>query len=186
VPSLRLISVDARAVPQGSRPAAVGEAIAAAAADIAVVHGAPHLLRWRSRCGEIARHAGMVVVGGGRVAGRNLVLSTLGVDFVEVEDVQLGSNPLAATGFSLARLARGGRPFALVGASLSSAADAVALKTKLPLDVPVIASVRPGFALLDVLDNRHDDRIAAPFSVAVTPVDGAPVGAAIADLVLPD
>ena len=35
----------------------------------------PHLLRWRSKCAALARTSGLVVVGGGRRAGANLVMS---------------------------------------------------------------------------------------------------------------
>ena len=81
--------------------------ISAAEADLVCVHGAPSLLRWRSKCGAVARRAGLVVVGGGRIGGGNLLLSGLGVDFEGTHDLTFGGGrgPRRA-GATLAALAR--------------------------------------------------------------------------------
>jgi hypothetical protein len=117
VTSLRLLSIDARRF--GRDRAALAGAIAAAEADVACVHGAPHLLRWRSICAAIGRRSGLVVVGGGRPAGANLLLSTLAVDVVAVRDVGFsGGSTLSRPGAALAALRIRGVDLALVSATL--------------------------------------------------------------------
>jgi hypothetical protein len=117
VPSLRLLSIDARRF--GRDRAALAAAIAAAEADVACVHGAPHLLRWRSSCAAIGRRSGLVVVGGGRPAGANLLLSTLAVDVAAVRDVGFtGGSALNRPGAARAARRVRGLDFALVSATL--------------------------------------------------------------------
>ena len=62
MPELRLLTLDAAAFADRH---AVARAIAGHEPDVAVVHGAPSLLRWRSTCAAVAREAGLVVVGAG-------------------------------------------------------------------------------------------------------------------------
>ena len=116
--SLRLLSIDARAF--GRDRVALARAVAAAEVDVACVHGSPHLLRWRSISAAIARRAGLVVVTGGRTAGANLVLSTLGVDVVTVCDVRFaGGSALGGPGAALAALRLRGSDFVVAAASLA-------------------------------------------------------------------
>jgi hypothetical protein len=156
---VRLLSVDARGF--GSDRAALAELIAGAGADVVCVHGGPHLLRWRSICAALARRAGLVVVTGGRTAGANLLLSTLGVDVTAVRDVRLPGGPAGA---ALAALRLRGADFVAVSATLSgNAAERVvqarelqtAIATLVPGNPPAIVSAegsdRPGTAAWQVL-----------------------------------
>jgi endonuclease/exonuclease/phosphatase family metal-dependent hydrolase len=114
---LRLLSVDAQDF--GRDRGALARAIAAAEVDVACVHGAPHLLRWRSICAAIGRQSGLVVVTGGRLAGANLLLSSLGVDVAEVADLTFeGGSPLTPSGAALAALRLRGAEFVLASATL--------------------------------------------------------------------
>ena len=70
MPTLRLVSVDACSYEKDR--ASLSGALREASAQVVVVHNSPHLLRWRSLGAEIARKAGVVVVGGGRTGGANL------------------------------------------------------------------------------------------------------------------
>jgi hypothetical protein len=165
--SLRLLSVDARSF--GRDRTALAKVISAAEADVACVHGGPHLLRWRSISAALGRQAGLVVVTGGRPAGANLVLSTLGVDVSRVRDVRLAEAPrLGPPGAALAALRLRGVDFVLASATLiGNSAERVAqardLQTALarlvPGDPPAIICAegadRPGTAAWQSLvENR--------------------------------
>ena len=123
MPSLRLLTVNART--DRLDHDALARRIAAAEPDIVCVHGAPSLLRWRSVSAALARRSGLVVVGGGRTGGGNLLLSDLGVDATGTQDLTFaghrGPRPPGATLGALARL---GSRFVLVGARLAGDADA--------------------------------------------------------------
>jgi hypothetical protein len=156
---MRLLSVDARSF--GSDRAALADVIAGAGVDVVCVHGGPHLLRWRSICAALARRAGLVVVTGGRTAGANLLLSTLGVDVTAVRDVRL---PGGSAGAALAALRLRGADVLVVSATLvCNSADRVvqarelqaAIGALVPGNPPVIVSAegsdRPGTAAWQVL-----------------------------------
>jgi hypothetical protein len=162
-----LWSVDAR--PFGRDRAALARFIGDADVDVACVHGGPHLLRWRSISAALGRRAGLVVVTGGRTAGANLVLSTLGVDVLGVQDVVLtGGTRLTRPGAALAALRLRGTEFAIVSATLlgNSAerlAQAGELQTvinrlaarELPAVISAEGSDRPGTAAWQALvENR--------------------------------
>jgi hypothetical protein len=128
---------------------------------VVCVHGGPHLLRWRSICAALARRAGLVVVTGGRTAGANLLLSTLGVDVTAVRDVRL---PGGSAGAALAALRLRGADVLVVSATLvCNSADRVvqarelqaAIGALVPGNPPVIVSAegsdRPGTAAWQVL-----------------------------------
>ena len=165
--SLRLVSVDAR--PFARDRAALARVIADSGADVACVHGGPHLLRWRSISASVGRRSGLVVVTGGRTAGANLVLSALAVDVGAVQDVRLsGGTALNPAGAALAALRLRGTSFVLVSATLlGNAAERLAqagelqsaLDRLVPGDVPAVISVegsdRPGTAAWQSLvENR--------------------------------
>jgi hypothetical protein len=165
--SLRLLSIDAR--PFGRDRAALAQAIAAAEADVACVHGGPHLLRWRSISASVGRRAGLVIVTGGRTGGANLVLSSLAVDVVAVQDVVLdGGSRLNPAGAALAALRLRGAEFVLASATLvGNSAHRLAQVEELqgavdrlvPGDLPAVISVegsdRPGTAAWQALvDSR--------------------------------
>lgn len=117
VPTLRLLSVHARDL-DGDR-AALAALIEQAEVDLACVHGSPSLLRWRSLSAALARQANLVVVGGGRTGGGNLLLSTLGVDVTGLHDLAFtGTSGIRPAGATLAVLALRGSEFVAAGARL--------------------------------------------------------------------
>jgi hypothetical protein len=128
---MRLLTVDARRL--GRDDAALARLIADAQPDVACIHGAPHRLRWRSKCAAIARQAGLVVVTGGRTAGANLIVSSLGVDVVAVEDVRFGR-----AGAALAALSQRGAEFLIACTNAPAAEVAAALRALVPGDRPAI------------------------------------------------
>lgn len=141
MPPLRLLSVRARDV-SGDR-AALAALIERAGVDLACVHGSPSLLRWRSISAALARQANLVVVGGGRTGGGNLLLSTLGVDVTGLRDLAFtGTSGIRPAGATLAVLALRGREFVAAGARLSgSAAECLAQADELEA---AVAGMHPG------------------------------------------
>lgn len=124
MPTLRLLSVDARQF--GRDRAALARTIAAAEVDVAAVHNAPHLLRWRSISASIARRSGLVVVTGGRTAAGNLLMSSLGVDVSATRDLRSG-NARHPSGAAVAALQRLDARFLLASVALrGSAAEGAA------------------------------------------------------------
>ncbi|HET6878423.1 MAG TPA: hypothetical protein VFH38_12900 [Jatrophihabitans sp.] len=122
MPSIRVLSVDARSL----APSGPGRTmlVTGPAPDAMCVHGAPHLLRWRSRCAALAREAGLVVVGGGRTGGGNLLLSSLGVDVVATSDTRFrGSTLRSPAGAAVALLRRGDSALVLAAARLGADPD---------------------------------------------------------------
>lgn len=181
MPTLRVLSVDAR--PLGRDRAALADVIDAAEADLACVHNAPHLGRWRNKVGALARRTGRVVVtAGGRRGGGNVLLSTLAVDsrvnavhrFADTR----GTNPAGA---ALAELRSEGVDLVLAAATLQG--NAVrrlaqvaelhgAIDRLVPGAPPAVVSAagteRPGTAAYQALADRRvavhhrlfvDDRI---------------------------
>ena len=156
---MRLLSVDARRY--GRDHAALAAVIESAEPDVVCVHGSPHLLRWRSISAALARRAGLVVVTGGRTAGANLLLSTLGVDVARVHDVRFAHR---CGGAAIAALRLRGADFVLAAATLdgnaTQRADAArelqaALRSVVPDELPALVSAegadRPGSAAWQVL-----------------------------------
>jgi hypothetical protein len=160
---LRLLSVAAQDF--GRDRAALARAIADAEVDVACVHGGPHLLRWRSISAAIGRQAGLVVVTGGRLAGANLVLSTLGTDVVAVRDVNFpAGSVLTPAGAAVAALRLRGVDFVLASTTLvGNAADRLAQAQQLqtaieglvtsapPAILSTMGSDRPGTAAWQAL-----------------------------------
>jgi endonuclease/exonuclease/phosphatase family metal-dependent hydrolase len=123
VPVLRLLSYNVRSLRDD--PAAVARVIRSAQPDVVCVQEAPRFLRWRSRCAALARSSGLVVVGGGRVCGANLLLSTLGVDVVATREVAFSKDRgLHQRGTALALLQVGGARVAVAGTHLDYPPDA--------------------------------------------------------------
>ena len=188
MPSLRLLSVDARSY-SGDR-AGLAAAIGAAAPQVAFVHGAPHLARWRSLSAEIARHAGLVVVGGGRVGGANLILSTLGIDFVSAADTLFTHNPLKPAGISVARLRRSGTGFAVAAASLGTAApgtDEASLRRAVSdvAELPLVLSIAGSAANFADLGRVAADRFVFSATVSVTSVERRDAAFVLAEVEIP-
>lgn len=186
--SLRLLSIDAR--PFGRDRAALAKVIADTGPDVACLHGAPHLLRWRSISAAIGRRAGLVVVTGGRSAGANLLLSTLAVDVLAASDALLtGGTRLTRPGAALAMLRLRGSEFVLTSATfVGNAAERLAqageLQTAIdrlvPGDPPALISAegsdRPGTAAWQSLvENRVGVGGRIFVDARLTVVDAAPL-----------
>jgi len=119
---LRLLTYNVRSLRDDD--AAVARVIRAANPHVACIQEAPRFFRWRSKCAGLARRSGMVLVTGGRDAGANLVLSTLGVDVVSTRDVLLSRNRgYHQRGVAMAVLRLDGVEFAVVGTHLDGASQ---------------------------------------------------------------
>jgi hypothetical protein len=207
VPTLRLLVVDAHHHRVGIRRLAA--LIEPSGPDLVCVHAAPKGLRWRTVAGALAREAGLVVVGGGRPAGANLLLSSLAVDVAATRDVRLAGARLLrpSAGAALAVLRRQNCAFvvmaaALVGGPADHRAQVAALERALADvasgDLPVVLSVGGAKPLAppaaEALARSRtalapgifvDDRIGAH---GVRSVDAEPsvATAHVAELALPD
>jgi hypothetical protein len=119
VPTLRVLSVDARAF--GRDRAALGALISSAEPDAVCVHNGPHLGRWRNKTAALARRSGRVVVAaGGRRSGANTLLSTLALDSGLTREARFtGTGGTKPPGAALAVLRSGGEEFLAVSATLA-------------------------------------------------------------------
>lgn len=139
--TIRLCVVDAHSQKDA---AALGRFVAAKAPHVVCVQHAPRWLRWRSKCGRLARLSGLVVVAGGGTASGNLILSSLGVDVVQTWESKLGV---------VARLRLEGVEFAVAATSLDAdeLAGSAALKQALTVagPVPVVRTGRSEAVLAD-------------------------------------
>ena len=154
---------------------ALGRVIRSAEPDVVLVQESPRFLRWRSLCAELARRGNLVVVGGGRYAGSNLILSTLGVDVVSTADVWFTRDPrLHRRGTAIAVLSKLGSRFAVAGIHLDLVdgprlrhVDELeeAIATHVPDDVPVIvggdANAEPGSPTWTALTKHRSDAFAS-------------------------
>lgn len=119
---IRVMSYNVRSLRDDAR--AVTRVIRNAAPDVVSVQEAPRFLRWRSKCAELARRSGLVVVCGGRPAAANLLLSTLAVDVRATREVKFSKDPrLHQRGSALAVLAKSGRTFTVAGTHLDLQAE---------------------------------------------------------------
>jgi endonuclease/exonuclease/phosphatase family metal-dependent hydrolase len=117
VPSLRVLTYNVRSM-RDDRDA-LGRVIRSAEPDVVLVQESPRFLRWRSLCAELARRSNLVVVSGGRFAGSNLIMSSLGVDVVSTADVLFTRDPgLHRRGTAIAVLTKLGAKFAVAGTHL--------------------------------------------------------------------
>jgi endonuclease/exonuclease/phosphatase family metal-dependent hydrolase len=148
VPSLRLLTYNVRSM-RDDRDA-LGRVIRSVQPDVALIQESPRFLRWRSLCAQLARRANMVVVSGGRPAGSNLILSTLGVDVISHAEVLFTRDPrLHQRGTAIAVLSKDGARFAVAGIHLDLVegprlrhVDELdeAIRRHVPVDVPVIVA----------------------------------------------
>lgn len=115
--TLRLLSYNVRSMRDDR--AALARVIRSAEPDVVCVQEAPRFLRWRSRCAALARTGGLVVVGGGRAAGANLILSALRVDVVTTANALFSKDRgLHQRGVAIAVLRLRGAEFAIAGTHL--------------------------------------------------------------------
>ncbi len=146
MPSLRLLSVNSKLLPLDR--AGLARMIADHTPDVACVHGAPSLARWRSISAALARESGLVVVTGGRTSGGNLLLSSLGVDVTATRELSfVATHGVRPPGAALAALRLLGCGFLVAAARFGSSShvhsaelrDAVA--ALVPDDPPVVLSI---------------------------------------------
>ncbi|MEP6852045.1 MAG: endonuclease/exonuclease/phosphatase family protein [bacterium] len=115
--TIRLLSYNIRALRDDNE--ALYRVIRSIGADVVCIQEAPRFLRWRSKCAEIARRSGLVLVTGGRATGANLVLSTLAVDVVATREVGFSRDRgLHARGSAIVLLRKGDATFAVAGTHL--------------------------------------------------------------------
>ena len=115
--SLRLLSYNVHSL-RGD-PEAVYRVVRQARPDVVCVQEAPRFLRWRTRCAELARNCGLVLVTGGRGAAGNLLLCQLGVQVDHAVDLLLTPMPgLHRRGAAVAVCRLRGQRFAVVGTHL--------------------------------------------------------------------
>lgn len=193
MPTLRLLSYNIRSMRDDR--AALARVISSAQPDVVCVQEAPRFLRWRAACSALARTSGLVVVGGGRKAGANVLLSSLSVDVEDVADVAFSTDPrLHRRGAVVATLRFRGSRFAVAGTHLDLRPEPrlrhvaelhAAIARVVPDDVPTIVAAdvndHPGSAVWDRLSAMRTDAFAAagvgdPFtSTAASPhqtIDG--------------
>ncbi|TAM92326.1 MAG: endonuclease [Jatrophihabitans sp.] len=117
VPALRVMTYNVRSMRDDR--GALGRMIGSAEPDVVLVQEAPRFARWRSLCAELARRSGLVVVGGGRPAAANLILTSLRVDVAATHDVRFSTDPgLHHRGAAIAVLRLGDTRFAVAGTHL--------------------------------------------------------------------
>jgi endonuclease/exonuclease/phosphatase family metal-dependent hydrolase len=176
MPTIRILTYNVRSMRDDR--AALGRVISSVEPDVVAVQEAPRFLRWRSLCGQLARRSGMVVVGGGRPAAANLILSTLAVDKLASVDVLFSKDRgLHQRGTAIAVLAYRGAKFAIAGTHLDGAdtrGDAprlrhvaelnAAIYRHVPAGVPVIVAgdmnCHPGSASWLALQDQRQDAFA--------------------------
>lgn len=173
MPMLRLLSYNVRSMRDDR--AALGRVISSVEPHVVCVQEAPRFLRWRSKCAQLARVSGLVVVSGGRLAGANLILSSLEVDVVSTADVRFSTDPrLHRRGVAIAVLAFQGSRFAVAGTHLDVVAEPrlrhvselhAAIGRHVPPDVPTVIAGdindHPGSAPWNALTEHRADAFAA-------------------------
>ncbi|HJQ44484.1 MAG TPA: endonuclease/exonuclease/phosphatase family protein [Jatrophihabitantaceae bacterium] len=198
MPTLRLLSYNVRSLRDDK--AGVARVVSSAEPDVVCIQEAPRFLRWRSKCAALARTSGLVVVGGGRRAGANLIMSSLRVDVESVQSVPFSTDPgLHHRGTAIAVLRLGSSRFAVAGTHLDVKPEPrlrhvgelhAALERLVPAGVPAIVAGdindKPGSPPWSALSAARADAFAAvghPFtSTARDPhqtIDGVFVDPAI-------
>ena len=148
MPTLRLLSYNVRSLRDDDD--AVARVIRGCEPHVVCVQEAPRFLRWRAKNAALARRSGLVIVGGGRLAAANLILSSLAVDVVSTHNVLFTPDPrLHRRGTAIAVLALGGARFAVAGTHLDLFAEPrlrhvgelhAAIDEHVPADVPAIVA----------------------------------------------
>jgi len=173
VTSLRVLTYNVRSMRDDR--AALARVIRSAEPDVVLVQEAPRFLRWRSLCAELARTSDLVVVGGGRAAGSNLILSTLAVGVVSSSAALF--SPDAGShrrGTAIAVLVKGGWRFAVAGTHLDLVPEArlrhvgeleSAIGAQVPAGIPIVVAGdvndQPGSAAWSALARGRADAFAA-------------------------
>jgi endonuclease/exonuclease/phosphatase family metal-dependent hydrolase len=154
---------------------AVARVIRACRPDVVCVQEAPRFLRWRSKCAALSRRSGLVIVGGGRTAAANLLLSSLAVDVESTHDVLFSKDSgLHQRGVAIAVLRLGEARVAVAGTHLDLveaprlrhiAELDQALDAHVPAGVPTVVAGDindvPGSPAWDALARRRIDAVPA-------------------------
>jgi endonuclease/exonuclease/phosphatase family metal-dependent hydrolase len=152
VPTLRLLSYNIRSLRDDGE--AVARVIRSVDPHVVCIQEAPRFLRWRSTCAALARRSGLVIVGGGRPAAANLLMSSLSVDSLRVEDVLLSkARKLHQRGVALAELSLAGSRFVVAGTHLDLEQPArVRHVAELHRAVETFAGATPSIVVGDIND----------------------------------
>ncbi len=117
MPTLRLLSYNIRSLRDDEQ--AVARVIRGVEPHVVCIQEAPRFLRWRSKAAALARRCGLVVVGGGRPAAANLLLSSLGIEVITTRDVLFTPDRgLHQRGTATATLSLSGQRFLVAGTHL--------------------------------------------------------------------
>ena len=148
MPVLRLLSYNVRSLRDDE--SAVARVIRDARPHVVAIQEAPRFLRWRSTAARLARRSGLVVVGGGRTAAANLLLSDLAVEVAATTEVLFSKDAgLHQRGTALAVMSLRGSRFAVAGVHLDLAVEArlrhvgelhAAVDEFVPADCPLIVA----------------------------------------------
>lgn len=167
MPSLRLLSVNTRTIDLDRD--GLAKLVTAHQPQVVCVHGSPAGPRWRSACAALARGCGLVVVSGGRLAGGNLIMSTLAVDSRFTRDLRFGGKRgWLAPGATIAALRVARADFVVaVGRLVGNAAERLgqsgelqgAVGVLVPGNPPAVLSVdgadRPGTSSWEALTGNR-------------------------------
>jgi endonuclease/exonuclease/phosphatase family metal-dependent hydrolase len=142
---VRILSYNVRSLRDDAQ--AVSAVIRACEPDVVCIQEAPRFLRWRSKCAELARESGLVVVTGGRTAAAMLLLASLRVRTIEAHDVLLSrKRGLHQRGIALATLQLGSSRFAVASIHLDLEAgerrrhvDEIVARTTMCADPVIVA-----------------------------------------------
>lgn len=135
------------------------------APDVVCVQEAPRFFRWRTRCAELARRSGLLVVSGGRPAGDCLLLAHIRVEVRDAHAERLTRTPgLHRRGLAHARVRADGAELVVASAHLGlrtderlrHAAEIAALLSPYSLPVVLGADVneQPGELAWELLSAR--------------------------------
>ena len=170
---MRLLTYNVRSLRDDG--AAVARVIRACRPDVVCIQEAPRFARWRSKCAALARRSELVIVGGGRPAGANLLLSTLAVEVESSRDVLFSKDArLHQRGAAIAVLRLGEARVAVAGTHLDLveaprlrhiAELGLVLDAHVPAGVPSIVAGdindRPGTPVWQLLTERRVDAVPA-------------------------
>ena len=170
---MRLLTYNIRSLRDDG--SAVARVIRDARPDVVCIQEAPRFLRWRSKCAALARRSGLVIVGGGRPAAANLLLSTLAVEVESSRDVLFSQDArLHQRGAAIAVLRLGAARVAVAGTHLDLveaprlqhiAELEQALDEHVPDGVPTVVAGdindRPGSPAWQLLTERRVDAVPA-------------------------